>query len=166
LGGSLGAKVLNDNVPAALASLANIEIKHQTGLAMQAEVIDRYQALVVQAEVTAFIEDMAAAYQWADLIICRAGAMTVSEVAACGLPAIFVPLLHAIDDHQTENARFLSDAGAALLLPQPELNAETLRNKVEQAMTSLSAMSRAAKSQAKLNATQTVADICEAEAAL
>ena len=166
LGGSLGAKVLNDNVPAALASLANIEIKHQTGLAMQAEVIDRYLTLGVEAEVTAFIEDMAAAYQWADLIICRAGAMTVSEVAACGLPAIFVPLLHAIDDHQTANARFLKDAGAALLLPQPDLNAETLRKKVEQAMTSLTAMSKAAKSLAKLNATQTVADICEAEAAL
>ena len=166
LGGSLGAKVLNDNVPSALANLTNIEIKHQTGLAMQNEVIERYQILAVQAEVTAFIEDMAAAYQWADLIICRAGAMTVSEVAACGLPAIFVPLLHAIDDHQTANARFLSDAGAALLLPQPELNAETLRKNIEQVMTSLTEMSQAAKSQAKLNATETVADICEAEAIL
>lgn len=166
LGGSQGAKVLNDLAPAALASLGDLEIKHQTGLAMQSEVAERYQTLAIQAEVAAFIDDMAAAYQWADLIICRAGAMTVSEVAASGLPAIFVPFLHAIDDHQTANARFLCDVGAALLLPQPELNTETLRKKVEQAMTSLTAMSLAAKSQAKLDATQTVADICIAEAAL
>ena len=166
LGGSQGAKVLNDHVPSALASLANLEIKHQTGLAMQTEVAERYQALGVQAEVLAFIEDMAAAYQWADLIICRAGAMTVSEVAASGLPAIFVPLLHAIDDHQTANARFLSDAGAALMLPQPELNTENLRKNVEIAMASLSIMSQAAKNLAKLDATQTAVDICIAEAAL
>jgi UDP-N-acetylglucosamine--N-acetylmuramyl-(pentapeptide) pyrophosphoryl-undecaprenol N-acetylglucosamine transferase len=164
LGGSQGAKVLNDNVPDALAGLTNLEIKHQTGLAMQAEVIERYKSLAVNAEVSAFIGDMAAVYTWADLIICRAGAMTVSEVAACGIPAIFVPLLHAIDDHQTANARFLSEAGAALLLPQPELNTENLRNKVEQAMNSLTTMSQAAKKLAKLDATQTVTDICIAEA--
>lgn len=166
LGGSQGAKVLNDNVPDALASLSNLDIKHQTGNAMQAEVVERYQRLGVNAEVLAFIEDMAAAYQWADLIICRAGAMTVSEVAACGLPAIFVPLLHAIDDHQTANARYLCESGAALLLAQPELNASNLRKLIEQTMTSLPMMSRAAKSLAKLNATQTVADICAAEARL
>lgn len=160
LGGSQGAKVLNDNVPEALAGLANLAIKHQTGTVMQTEVHDRYQSLGINAEVIAFIEDMAAAYQWADVIICRAGAMTVSEVAACGLPAIFVPLLHAIDDHQTANARYLSEAGAALLLPQPELNAEHLRQAIEQTMTSLPSMSRAAKSLAKLDAAQTVADIC------
>lgn len=162
LGGSQGAKVLNDNVPDALACLTNPAIKHQTGSAMQAEVAQRYQNLDVEAEVLAFIEDMADAYQWADLIICRAGAMTVSEVAACGLPAIFVPLLHAIDDHQTANALYLCESGAALLLAQPELNANNLRTLIEQTMTSLPMMSRAAKSQAKLDATQTVADICAA----
>lgn len=160
LGGSQGAKVLNDNVPEALAGLSNIAIKHQTGTAMRDEVAARYQNLGVNAEVLAFIDDMSAAYQWADLIVCRAGAMTVSEVAASGLPAIFVPLLHAIDDHQTANARFLTENGAALLLPQPELNAANLRKLINQAMTSLPSMSRAAQKQARLHATQTVADIC------
>jgi len=164
LGGSQGAKVLNDNVPEALATFTNLEVKHQTGQTMLAEVTERYRTLAVPAEVTAFIDDMAAAYQWADLIVCRAGAMTVSEVAACGLPAIFVPLLHAIDDHQTANARYLSDAGAALLLPQPELTPENLHNVLKQAMTSLTSMSLAARSKAKLNATLTVADICVTEA--
>lgn len=166
LGGSLGAKVLNDTVPAALAVFDNLDIKHQTGSAMQAEVAETYQGLNLNAEVLAFIDDMAAAYQWADLIICRAGAMTVSEVAASGLPAIFVPLLHAIDDHQTANAKYLSEAGAAILLPQPQLNADNLRKAIEQAMTSLTSMSRAARTKARLAATQTVADICVAEAAV
>jgi UDP-N-acetylglucosamine--N-acetylmuramyl-(pentapeptide) pyrophosphoryl-undecaprenol N-acetylglucosamine transferase len=166
LGGSQGAKVLNDNVPQALAGQSDIDIKHQTGTAMRAEVIDRYQSVGLNAEVSAFIDDMASAYEWADLIICRAGAMTVSEVAARGLPAIFVPLLHAIDDHQTANARFLTETGAALLLPQPELNATNLRKLITQAMTSLPMMSQAAQKQARLHATQTVADICVAEAAL
>lgn len=160
LGGSQGAKVLNDNLPEALAGLPNLDIKHQTGAAMQADVNHRYQSLGINAEVLAFIDDMATAYQWADLIVCRAGAMTVSEVAARGLPAIFVPLLHAIDDHQTANARFLTDTGAALLLPQPELNATNLRKLINQAMTSLPSMSQAARNLAKLQATQTVADIC------
>lgn len=160
LGGSQGAKVLNDNVPDALARFNNLAIKHQTGSAMQTEVAQRYQGLDLKAEALAFIDDMAAAYQWADLIICRAGAMTVSEVAACGLPAIFVPLLHAIDDHQTANARYLCEAGAALLLTQPELTAANLQKLIEQAMTSLPAMSLAAKSKAKRDATETVADIC------
>ncbi len=165
LGGSQGAKVLNDSVPTALAGFDNLDVKHQTGAAMQAEVQSAYQALHINAEVAAFIDDMATAYQWADLIVCRAGAMMVSEVAAAGLPAIFVPLLHAIDDHQTANAKFLAEAGAALLLPQPELNAENLRNSIKQAMTSLHSMSLAAKAKARLAATQTVADICAAIAA-
>ena len=165
LGGSQGAKVLNDSLPTALAGFDNLDVKHQTGAAMQAEVQSAYQALHINAEVAAFIDDMATAYQWADLIVCRAGAMTVSEVAAAGLPAIFVPLLHAIDDHQTANAKFLAEDGAALLLPQPELNAENLRNSIKQAMTSLHSMSLAAKAKARLAATQTVADICAAIAA-
>ncbi len=164
LGGSQGAKVLNDHVPEALAGLSPLAIKHQTGSAMQAEVSERYRALGLDAEVAAFIDDMAAAYRWADLIVCRAGAMTVSEVAACGLPAIFVPLLHAIDDHQSANARYLSEAGAALLLPQPELNAANLQKTIRQAMKQLPIMSQAAQAKAKLDATQTVADLCAAHA--
>ena len=161
LGGSQGAKVLNDTVPEALAQFQELSIKHQTGSAMQAEVAQRYQNLGVNAEVLAFFEDMASVYEWADLIICRAGAMTVSEVAAYGLPAIFVPLLHAIDDHQTANARYLSEAGAALLLPQPELNVANLKKRIEQTLNQLPTMSSAAKSRAKLDATKTVATICE-----
>jgi UDP-N-acetylglucosamine--N-acetylmuramyl-(pentapeptide) pyrophosphoryl-undecaprenol N-acetylglucosamine transferase len=164
LGGSQGAKVLNENVPEALAGLTNVEIKHQTGSAMRAEVHEHYHALGVNAEVLDFIDDMATAYQWADLMICRAGAMTVSEVAACGIPAIFVPLMNAIDDHQTANARYLSDSGAAVLLPQPELNPSHLRKLIEQTMTALPEMSQNAKSKARLDATQTVADICVNEA--
>jgi len=165
LGGSQGAKVLNEIVPDALAALKDMSVKHQTGSAMQAEVVQRYQTLGLNADVIAFIDDMASVYQWADLIICRAGAMTVSEVAANGLPAILVPLPHAIDDHQTANARYLSEAGAALLLPQSELTATNLQNMIKQVLSSLPAMSLAAKDKAKLDATETVADIC-AEVAL
>lgn len=164
LGGSQGAKVLNDNVPQALASITQLEIRHQTGSAMQAEVQQRYQSLGIQAQVDAFIDDMAGCYLWADLIVCRAGAMTVSEVAASGLPAIFVPLQNAIDDHQTANARYLSEAGAALLLPQQELNSASLALKIEQAIPSLATMSRATLSLARPDATRDVADLCEAEA--
>jgi len=163
LGGSLGAKVLNENIPEALSSFPNMNIKHQTGAAMRMEVAQRYSDLGLQAEVLAFIEDMPAAYRWADLIICRAGAMTVSEVAASGLPAIFVPLANAIDDHQTANARYLCDAGAALLIPQSELNAVNIRTAINKAMTELAAMSRAAKNKARLDATAAVADFCIGE---
>ena len=165
LGGSQGAKVLNDTAPETLAAFQNVDIQHQTGAAMQAEVAQRYQDLGIQADVFAFIEDIATAYRWADLIICRAGAMTVSEVAACALPAIFIPLLHAIDDHQTANANYLANAGAATVLPQPELNPENLRKALLHTMTALPDMSRAAQAMAKLNATHCVADICTEEAA-
>jgi UDP-N-acetylglucosamine--N-acetylmuramyl-(pentapeptide) pyrophosphoryl-undecaprenol N-acetylglucosamine transferase len=164
LGGSQGAKVLNEQIPRALKGFSTMDIKHQSGQAMQAEVHQHYQEYGIRAEVLAFIEDMVGAYIWADLIICRAGAMTVSEIAACGLPAIFVPLLGAIDDHQTANARYLSETGAALILPQQELNPENIRLSIMQVVSSLEAMSRAAKNKAKLEATITVADICVAEA--
>jgi len=164
LGGSQGAKVLNDTVPETLASCEGLDIRHQTGVAMQDEVERHYRALGLEAEVLAFIDDVAQAYRWADLIICRAGAMTVSEVAACALPAIFIPLLHAIDDHQTANARYLADAGAAVVLPQPELTPETLRKVLLQTMTVLPDMSQAARAMAKIDATRCVADICSQEA--
>jgi UDP-N-acetylglucosamine--N-acetylmuramyl-(pentapeptide) pyrophosphoryl-undecaprenol N-acetylglucosamine transferase len=164
VGGSQGAKVLNDHVPYALAEFDGLEIKHQTGHVMREQVEKCYRDLGVTAEVLAFIDDMPAAYQWADLIICRAGAMTISEVAASGLPSILIPLLNAIDDHQTANAHYLTAAGAALLLPQTKLNTENLRTTIEQAMHSLPTMRQAAKQKAKLSATKTVADICIAEA--
>lgn len=168
VGGSLGAKALNEIVPEALASASGkFVIRHQTGQAMRAETEALYARLGVAAEVVAFIQDMAAAYRWADLAICRAGAMTVSELSAAALPAILVPFPHAIDDHQTANARYVSEVGAALLLPQSELTPQRLSaqlNALTQEPESLSAMSRKARSLARLDATQKVAEICLGEA--
>jgi UDP-N-acetylglucosamine--N-acetylmuramyl-(pentapeptide) pyrophosphoryl-undecaprenol N-acetylglucosamine transferase len=129
VGGSLGAKALNDVVPAALALLSAATrpiVTHQSGARHGAELKAAYAAAGVQASTPAFIEDMAAAYRGADLVVCRAGAITVAELAAAGVPGILVPFPHAVDDHQTKNARFLSDAGAAVLLPQGELAPERL----------------------------------------
>lgn len=166
VGGSQGAKILNEVVPGALARLPSVEVRHQSGAAMQEPVAKHYLDLGVDAQVFAFVDDMASAYQWADLVICRAGAMTVSEVAAAGLPAVFVPLPHAIDDHQSANARFLADAGAAVLLPQHELNEETLKQTIEKMLPALTEMAKASKKMAKLDAAMRVADLCEAEAGL
>lgn len=134
LGGSLGAVALNKLVPAALAELAleqRPSIRHQAGRKHAADAQATYAELGVAAEVLPFIDDMAAQYTWADLVICRSGALTVSELAAAGVASLLIPFPHAVDDHQTANARFLSDAGAALLFQQKELTAvalaETLR---------------------------------------
>ena len=130
IGGSLGARALNQALPEAVAASQSswpqgIFVRHQTGMSEQAEVQARYQALGLdagQVQVQAFIDDMAQAYAWADLVVARAGASTVSELAALGLPAVFVPLPNAIDDHQTANAQAMVQANAALLLKQsPEL---------------------------------------------
>ncbi|MDD5409829.1 MAG: undecaprenyldiphospho-muramoylpentapeptide beta-N-acetylglucosaminyltransferase [Methylobacter sp.] len=166
VGGSQGAKILNDIVPEALAELNNVEVRHQTGTAMLEQVKSQYQALGVKAEVNAFIEDMMSAYQWADMVICRSGAMTVSEVAAVGLPAIFVPLPGAIDDHQAANAKYLTDVGAGLMLMQKDLNARTLVEQITKARKQLDAMSKIAKGCARLDATEAVAGYCIAEAGL
>ncbi|TAN67059.1 MAG: undecaprenyldiphospho-muramoylpentapeptide beta-N-acetylglucosaminyltransferase [Methylobacter sp.] len=173
VGGSQGAQALNEIVPDALAVLSSdvvhgnaIQIKHQTGTAMQEQVGSRYKALGVKAEVSAFIEDMGATYQWADLVICRSGAMTVSEVAAAGVPAIFIPLPNAIDDHQTANARYLTDAGASLTLMQKDLDATTLVDHIAKALKHLDVMSKTAKEYARLDATETVASACIAEVEL
>ncbi len=172
VGGSQGAKILNEVVPEALAALSSnsagntVQIRHQTGKAMQQQVESRYQALGVHAEINAFIEDMVSAYQWADLVICRSGAMTVSEVAAAGVPAIFIPLPSAIDDHQTANARYLTDAGAGLLLMQKDLNATTLLEQITKVIKQLDEMSKTAKKYARLDATEIVAGVCMAEAGL
>lgn len=129
VGGSLGAKALNEVVPRALALLpaaARPIVTHQSG-AQHADALGQaYAAAGVQASTPSFIDDMAGAYSEADLAVCRAGATTVAELAAAGLPSILVPFPHAVDDHQTKNARFLSDAGAAVLAPQSGLTAERL----------------------------------------
>lgn len=160
VGGSQGAKVLNDVVPEAAKNLGNIEIKHQTGTASLELVAKKYDELEIEAEAVEFIEDIASAYQWADMVICRAGAMTVSEVAAAGIPAIFIPLPHAIDDHQTANAKYLSDAGAAVLLAQSDFDESSLSMAIKEIKGSLTEMSVAVKNKAKLDATIVVADIC------
>ncbi len=166
VGGSQGAQILNEVVPEALAELNNVVVWHQTGAVMQQQVESRYKALGKNAEVTVFIEDMVSAYQWADLVICRSGAMTVSEVAASGVPAIFIPLPSAIDDHQTANARYLTDAGAGLLLMQKDLNAATLAEHITKVLKQLDVMSKTVKKYARLDATEIVADVCIAEAGL
>lgn len=124
VGGSLGAQILNQVVPQALAMLPAAErpaVLHQAGEKHLPALREAYEEAGVAAETVSFIDDMAAAYRDADLVICRAGALTVGEVAAAGVAALFVPLPHAVDDHQTHNARYLADEGAALLLPQNEL---------------------------------------------
>jgi UDP-N-acetylglucosamine--N-acetylmuramyl-(pentapeptide) pyrophosphoryl-undecaprenol N-acetylglucosamine transferase len=129
IGGSLGAHALNETVPAAVQQLAagqSLQLYHQTGSADVATVQAAYAAFDMDARVDAFIEDMAAAYAWADVVICRAGALTVAELAVVGVASILVPFPHATDDHQTGNARFLADAGAAILMPQATLTADKL----------------------------------------
>ncbi|MCX8048243.1 MAG: undecaprenyldiphospho-muramoylpentapeptide beta-N-acetylglucosaminyltransferase [Methylohalobius sp.] len=164
LGGSQGAQPLNEIVPRALSALGSrIDVWHQSGSAMQAQVTAAYHNAAVKARVDAFIVDMAAAYSWADLAICRAGAMTVSELAAIGLGAILVPYPYCRDDHQTHNAKYLAERGAAWLLPQRELTADRLSAAVAELITHpdrLQAMGEAARQAARLDATETVAQIC------
>ncbi|MEY3807586.1 MAG: undecaprenyldiphospho-muramoylpentapeptide beta-N-acetylglucosaminyltransferase [Pseudomonadota bacterium] len=172
VGGSQGAQVLNERVPEAVSAWEKINtrkrlyIKHQTGTAMREQVENRYKVLGLHADVSAFIEDMVSAYQWADMVICRSGAMTVSEVAASGLPAIFIPLPGAIDDHQTANARYLTDVGAGLILRQKDLNETTLVAYITTVIEQWDVMSKTAQKYARLDATEIVADFCSAEARL
>jgi UDP-N-acetylglucosamine--N-acetylmuramyl-(pentapeptide) pyrophosphoryl-undecaprenol N-acetylglucosamine transferase len=127
VGGSLGAQALNQAVPRALALLAERpQVVHQSGEKHLEALRAAYAAAGVQGELVAFIDDMARRYAEADLVICRAGAVTIAELSAGGMASILVPFPHAVDDHQTANARFLAERGAALLLPQPELSAERL----------------------------------------
>jgi len=129
IGGSLGAHALNETVPAAVRQVAagqSLQLHHQTGRADVDSVAADYAASGMEARVEAFIEDMATAYAWADVVICRAGALTVAELAVVGVASVLVPFPHATDDHQTANARFLADAGAAILLPQASMTADKL----------------------------------------
>jgi UDP-N-acetylglucosamine--N-acetylmuramyl-(pentapeptide) pyrophosphoryl-undecaprenol N-acetylglucosamine transferase len=166
LGGSLGALALNETVPAALAQIPSAsrpQVRHQAGERTLAEAEQAYARSEVTAEVTPFIADMAEAYGWADLVVCRAGALTVSELAAVGLPAILVPYPHAVDDHQTGNARFLSEAGAAQLIPQPELTPDKLAGHLSALLGNpalLLAMAQAARAKAQPDAAGRVAAAC------
>ena len=164
VGGSQGAKILNEIVPEAATGISAVEIMHQTGNSMQRQVSEHYNRLGLKANVVAFIEDMVASYQWADMVICRSGAMTVSELAAAGLPSILVPYPYAIDDHQTANARYLCDANAGFIIDQDQLTVEFLAEKIKSVCDNLQAMSSAAQGCARLDATAKVADICIARA--
>ena len=166
VGGSLGARALNQVVPNALAKLNKVEIRHQSGKGNASQVTDLYQSLgVTTVTVSEFISDMSAAYDWADLLICRAGALTVAEVAAAGIPAVFVPLPHAVDDHQTRNAESLTSRGAAVLMPQKEMTADKLATLIAQWQSEprqLQKMAQLSRAAAILNATDRVVSECKA----
>ena len=168
IGGSLGAQALNNHIAPTLKKLESMpdakpwQVRHQCGKnnqeATQA-VYSEAQLQSTQYEILPFVKDMAEAYSWADVIVCRAGALTVTEVATVGLPAVFVPLPHAVDDHQTANAKTLSEHGAAFLMPQKELTAESLSAilaKLDRHQ--ILAMAEKAREFAKPNATQLAAD--------
>ena len=166
VGGSLGAKAINEAVPAALTLLpenARPNVVHQTGKAHFSATELAYKKTQVTAEVRPFLEDMASRYAWADLVICRAGALTVAELAAAGVASVLIPFPFAVDDHQTFNAKFLSEHGAAKLLPQTELTAEKLAKLLsEMTREKLLEMALQARSLAKAEADEQVAMVCAA----
>ena len=152
-------------MPAALA-LLDVDVRpnvvHQTGKQHHGAVTKLYENAGVEADVLSFIGDMAAAYARADLVICRSGALTVAELAAAGVASILVPFPFAVDDHQTHNARFLSEQGAAILLPQTELDAAKLAKQLmELSREKLLTMAQQARSLAKTDAAGDVANICK-----
>jgi UDP-N-acetylglucosamine--N-acetylmuramyl-(pentapeptide) pyrophosphoryl-undecaprenol N-acetylglucosamine transferase len=165
VGGSLGAAALNEQVPAALALMAadkRPEVWHQTGLKLIDAARAAYAAAGVDVRLDAFIDDMATAYAWADLVLCRAGALTIAELAAVGIASILVPYPHAVDDHQTVNADYLVSAGAAVLLPQTELDVPRLLDVLQllQQSERLSDMAQRARALAMPDAARQVAAHC------
>ncbi len=168
LGGSLGAQALNELVPQALSMLpaqTRPLVRHQTGERNieQARAAYRQAGVDDNCEVLAFIEDMAAAYAWADFVICRAGALTISELTAVGIGALMVPYPYAVDDHQSRNAQYLVEAGGGVLIQQRDLDADRLYQILVDLITDrkrLLTMALAAHALAKKQATQQVADIC------
>ena len=163
IGGSLGAQALNEMVPQAMALLGENElpqIVHQAGEKHIEALQANYAVVGVPAHCVSFIEDMAGAYEWADLVICRSGALTVAELAAAGVASILVPFPHAVDDHQTGNARFLVNVGGAFLLPQGELTPQAIALIRNYSRGQLLEMAEKARSLAKPDATEEVANIC------
>jgi UDP-N-acetylglucosamine--N-acetylmuramyl-(pentapeptide) pyrophosphoryl-undecaprenol N-acetylglucosamine transferase len=164
VGGSLGAQALNDAVPQALAQIAAHErpqVVHQSGERHLEALRASYAAARVEGELVAFIDDMARRYAEADLVICRAGAITVAELCTGGMASVLVPFPHAVDDHQSANAAFLADRGAAVLLPQPQLAPATLAallRRMDRA--TLLEMARKARALGKPEAARTVAERC------
>ena len=164
VGGSLGAQALNEVLPKALAQIPENkrpEVVHQAGEKHIATLLAYYEAAKVKADARAFIEDMAEMYAWADIVICRAGALTIAELSAAGVASVLVPFPHAVDDHQTSNAHYLSDEGAAVLIPQTEFTVEKVA-KLLQDLTREKCLDMAIKARllGKPEATATVANIC------
>lgn len=166
VGGSQGAARLNTVLPEAIALVRRqlpLTVLHQTGTRMLEATRSAYAERGIAAEVNAFIDDIASAYAEADLVICRAGALTVSEIAAAGVAAIFVPFAAAVDDHQTRNAEFLVEREAAVLVPERELSAERLAGEIERLAEDRSTLVRMAvraRELARADATQKLADAC------
>lgn len=165
VGGSLGAQALNETVPQALALLPVAQrplVMHQSGAKNIDALRAAYQQAGVEAELTPFIEDTAQVFAIADVVVCRAGASTVTELAAVGAAAIFVPFPYAVDDHQTSNARYLADVGAAWLQPQPQFTPQWLAGLL-QSLTRAELLERAckAKEMEKLHATEKMVAACE-----
>ena len=166
MGGSLGAQALNEVLPEALARIAperRPQVLHQAGRGKQEQTLRDYREQRVEARVVEFIDDMPGALAQADLAVCRAGALTISELAAAGLGSILVPYPYAVDDHQTRNAAYLCDAGAAILIPQSELSADYLAQVLEQLTCDrgrLLKMAEAARDRASPDALDCVVDTC------
>ena len=165
VGGSLGAKALNDIVPQALALMPEAtrpQVIHQSGAKQIDALRANYSAAGVQAELTPFIDDTASAFAQADLVICRAGASTVTELAAVGVAALLVPFPFAVDDHQTTNARFLVASGGGWLVPQADLTAQSLAERLTGlSRDTLRDVAQKAHAQKKTNATREVVMACE-----
>ena len=162
VGGSLGAQALNEAVPRALARLSTpVSVVHQSGEKHLESLRTHYRDAGVRGELVAFIDDMARRYAEADLVICRAGAVTIAELSAGGVASVLVPFPHAVDDHQSANARFLSNHGAALLLPQTELSPERLASLIGALdRAQLLEMARKARALGKPDAARVVAQRC------
>jgi UDP-N-acetylglucosamine--N-acetylmuramyl-(pentapeptide) pyrophosphoryl-undecaprenol N-acetylglucosamine transferase len=170
-GGSQGAARLNAVVPAAIAELPEAlrpEVLHQTGRGGHEDTVSAYQSRGIEADVRPFIDDMASAYGWADLAVCRSGALTVAELEAAGVPAVLVPFPAAVDDHQTRNAEHVVRGGGAVLLPESQLTpltlAAALRELLEAGRPRLARMATAARGMAITDADQRLADACVAAA--
>jgi UDP-N-acetylglucosamine--N-acetylmuramyl-(pentapeptide) pyrophosphoryl-undecaprenol N-acetylglucosamine transferase len=165
VGGSLGAQALNELVPQALALIPQAQrprVLHQSGNAQIEALRENYRAAGVAAQLTPFIEDTASAFAQADVIVCRAGASTVTEIAAVGAAAVFVPFPSAVDDHQTTNARFMVDAGGGWLMPQRELQAADLARLLQSLdRAELLRRAQAAKRLEKTEATAQMVRACE-----
>lgn len=164
VGGSLGAHALNEVIPQALAKLPpehRLQVVHQSGVKHLEVLKNNYEKAGVKVDARAFIDDMASMYAWADFVICRSGALTVAEVSAVGLGALMVPFPFAVDDHQTTNAAYLAEAGAAILVQQKELSVEKLAEILrELSREQCLDMAKRARALGKPEATADVAAIC------